>query len=84
MKNLPKSIFSLLIALLFIAILLILPDANTAFKNQLDFLTKSDNTAIAFGYYLLQKIISGALIILLTIIISIIGHRMYKKYRSEI
>ena len=84
MKNLPKSIFSLLIALLFIAILLILPDADTTFKNQLDFLTKSDNTAIAFGYYLLQRIISGALVIFLTITISIAGHRVYKKYRSEI
>ena len=84
MRNLPKSIFSLLIALLFIAILLILPDVNIAFKNQLDFLTKSDNAAIAFGYYLLQKIISGALVIILTITISIVGHRMYKKYRSEI
>ena len=67
MRTLPRSIFSLLIALLFIAILLILPDADVAFKKQLDFLTKSDNAAIAFGYYLLQKIISGAIIIFLTI-----------------
>lgn len=84
MRNLPKSIFSLLIALLLIAILLILPDADVAFKKQMDFLTKSDNTAVAFGYYLLQKIISGALVIFLTITISIAGHRTYKKYRSEI
>jgi uncharacterized integral membrane protein len=84
MKNLPKSIFSLLIALLFIAVLLILPDADITFKNQLNFLTKSNNTAVAFGYYLLQKIITGALIIFLTITISIAGHRTYKKYRSEI
>jgi uncharacterized integral membrane protein len=84
MRNLPKGIFSLLIALLFIATLLILPDADVTFKKQLDFLTKSDNTAIAFGYYLLQKIISGALIVFLTITISIAGHRTYKKYRSEI
>ncbi|MBU0572726.1 hypothetical protein KKH23_02690 [Patescibacteria group bacterium] len=84
MKNLPKSIFSLLIALLLVAVLLILPDADVTFKKQLDFLTKSDNAAIAFGYYLLQKIISGALVIFLTITISIAGHRTYKKYRSEI
>ena len=84
MRNLPKGIFSLLIALLFIATLLILPDADVTFKKQLDFLTKSDNTAIAFGYYLLQKIVSGALIILLTVTVSIAGHRTYKKYRSEI
>jgi hypothetical protein len=84
MRNLPKGIFSLLVALLFIATLLILPDADVTFKKQLDFLTKSDNTAIAFGYYLLQKIISGALVIFLTITVSIAGHRTYKKYRSEI
>lgn len=84
MKNLPKSIFSLLIALLFIAVLLILPDADDAFKKQLEFLTKSDNTAVAFGYYLLQKAISGAIVIFLAVAISIAGHRTYKKYRSEI
>jgi len=84
MRTLPRSIFSLLIALLFVAILLILPDADVAFKKQLDFLTKSDNAAIAFGYYLLQKIISGAIIIFLTITISIAGHRVLKKYKSEV
>ena len=84
MKNLPKSIFSLLIALLFIAVLLILPDADTTFKNHLNFLTKGNNTAVAFGYYLLQKTITGALIIFLTITISIAGHRALKKYKSEI
>ncbi len=84
MRTLPKGIFSLLIALLFVAIILILPDADVTYKKQLDFLTKSDNTAIAFGYYLLQKLISGALIIFLTITISIAGHRTYKKYRSKI
>ena len=83
MKNLPKSIFSLLVALLFIATLLILPDADDTFKKQLELLTKSDNTAVAFGYYLLQKVISGAIIIFLTITVSIAGHRTYKKYRSE-
>ena len=84
MKNLPKSIFSLLIALLFVATLLILPDVDDTFKKQLNFLTKSDNTAVAFGYYLLQKIISGVIVIFLTVTISIAGHRTYKKYRSEI
>jgi len=84
MKNLPKSIFSLLIALLFVATLLILPDVDDTFKKQLSFLTKSDNTAVAFGYYLLQKVISGAIVIFLTVTISIAGHRTYKKYRSEI
>lgn len=84
MKSLPKGIFSLFIALLFVAIILILPDADVAFKKQIDFLTKSDNAAIAFGYYLLQKVISGALVVFLTISISIAGHRTYKKYRSEI
>ena len=84
MKNLPKSIFSLLIALLFVATLLILPDVDDTFKMQLNFLTKSDNTAVAFGYYLLQKAISGAIVIFLTVTISIAGHRTYKKYRSEI
>jgi hypothetical protein len=84
MRNLPKSIFSLLIALIFIATLLILPDANVEFKKTLEFLSKSDNTAIAFGYYLVQKVITGAIIILLTIGISIAGHRAYKRYRSEI
>lgn len=83
MKNLPKSIFSLLIALIFIAILLIIPDADITFKKQLAFLTKSDNTAVAFGYYLLQKMVSGALVIFLTITISIAGHRALKKYKSE-
>jgi energy-coupling factor transporter transmembrane protein EcfT len=83
MKNLPKGIFSLLIALLFVAIILILPDADLSFKNQLNFLTKSDNAAIAFGYYLIQKVISGALVVFLTIAISIAGHRALKKYRSE-
>ena len=82
--NLPKGIFSLLIALIFIATLLVLPDANIEFKKALDFLSKSDNTAVAFGYYLIQKVISGAIIILLTIGISIAGHRAVKKYRSEI
>lgn len=84
MRTLPRSILSLLVALLLVAILLILPDADVAFKKQLDFLSKSDNAAIAFGYYLLQKILSGALVIFLTITISIAGHRTYKKYRSEI
>jgi len=84
MKNLPKSIFSLLIALLFVGTLLILPDADVSFKKQLAFLAKSDSTAVAFGYYLFQKIISGAIIIFLTITISIAGHRAVKKYRSEI
>ena len=83
MRNFPKSVFSLLVALSFIAILLILPDADTTFKNQLDFLMKSDNTAIAFGHYLLQKILSGALFLFLTITISIAGHRALKKYKSE-
>ncbi len=83
MKSLPKGIFSLFIALLFVAIILILPDADVTFKKQLDFLTKSDNTAVAFGYYLLQKIISGAVIVFLTITISIAGHRVLKKYKSE-
>jgi hypothetical protein len=84
MRNFPKSVFSLLVALLFIAILLILPDVDLSFKNQLGFLTKSDNTAIAFGHYLVQKIVSGSLVILLTIAISIVGHRALKRYKSEI
>jgi hypothetical protein len=84
MRNFPKSIFSLLVAILFVAVLLILPDADLSFKNQLSFLTKSDNTAIAFGHYLVQKIISGALVLSLTIAVSIVGHRALKKYKSEI
>ena len=83
MRNLPKSVFSLLIALLFVAALLILPDVDVTFKNQLNFLTKSDDAAIAFGQYLIQKIVSGTLVLFLTIAVSIIGHRALKKYRSE-
>ena len=84
MKNLPKSIFSLIIAILFIIVLFILPDANIEFKKALDFLAKSDNSIIAFGYYLVQKVISGALIILVTIVISIAGHRVYKRHKGEL
>jgi hypothetical protein len=83
MRNLPKSVFSLFIALLFIAVLLILPDADISFLNQLSFLTKSDNTAIAFGQYFLRKIITGAIVFSLTIGVSIIGHKALKKYKSE-
>jgi energy-coupling factor transporter transmembrane protein EcfT len=83
MRNLPKSVFSLFIALLFIAVLLILPDADLSFKNQLSFLAKSNNAAIAFGHYFVRKIISGVLVLLLTIAVSIIGHRVLKKYKNE-
>ena len=84
MKNLPKGIFSLIIAILFIIVLFILPDANIELKKALDFLAKSDNSIIAFGYYLVQKVISGALIILVTIVISIAGHRVYKRHKGEL
>lgn len=84
MKNWPKSIFSLIVAILFIVVLFILPDANVEFKKTLDFLAKSDNTTIAFGYYLIQKVVSGALVILVTIAISIAGHRVYKRHKSEL
>lgn len=84
MRNWPKSVFSLIVALLFIVTLLILPDADIEFKKALDFLAKSDNAAIAFGYYLIQKVVSGALVILATIAISIAGHRVYTKHKSEL
>lgn len=84
MKNWPKSIFSLIIAILFIIVLFVLPDANIEFKKTLDFLAKSDNSVVAFGYYLVQKVISGALVILITITISIAGHRVYKRHKSEL
>ena len=84
MKNWPKGIFSLIIAILFIIVLFVLPDANIEFKKALDFLAKSDNTIISFGYYLIQKVISGALVILVTIVISIAGHRVYKRHKSEL
>lgn len=84
MRNWPKSIFSLIIAILFIIVLFVLPDANIEFKKALDFLAKSDNTTVAFGYYLVQKVIFGALVILATIAISIAGHRVYKRHKSEL
>lgn len=84
MKNWPKNIFSLIIAILFIIVLFILPDANIEFKKALDFLAKSDNTTIAFGYYLAQKAIFGALVIIATIVISIAGHRVYQRHKSEL
>jgi hypothetical protein len=84
MKNWSKGIFSLIIAILFIVALFVLPDANIEFKKVLDFLAKSDNTIVAFGYYLVQKVVSGALVILATIVISIAGHRVYKRHKSEL
>jgi uncharacterized integral membrane protein len=79
MRNWPKSIFSLIIAILFIIVLFVLPDANIEFN-----LAKNENTTVAFGYYLVQKVISGALVILATIAISIAGHRVYKRHKSEL
>ena len=84
MKSFLKNFSSLAIAALFLLGILFLPEADLVrIKEILNFLSKSNNTAISFGYYLFQKVIIGAITLLLTILFSIAAHRAYIKHKEE-
>lgn len=96
MKGRFKILFSLFVALAFVFGLLALPEIDTLAKTctgtficgvdikaLLSFLGKSSTTAVAFGYYLYQKIITGAIVFVITLTLSIAAHRAYRKYKKE-
>jgi multisubunit Na+/H+ antiporter MnhC subunit len=68
MRDSLKNISSLIFAILILLGILFLPDTRLKpITSMLNFLSKGNNTAYAFGGYLIQKILTGAIIILVTI-----------------
>ena len=89
-----KVLFSLLIALAFTLGLLVLPEIESFTKSCaqtilcganvsyiLEYISKTDVAALAFGNYLYQTLISGLVVFLLTLILSVIAHRMYTRFK---
>lgn len=80
MKGVVKSTSTLLLALILLLGIFFLPsDQYMMVKSSLDFLSKSDNAALAFGYYMAQKIANTAVVFGLTILVSVAAKRAYDK-----
>lgn len=89
-----KVIFSLVVALAFALGLLTLPEIESFTKSCaqtvlcganinfiLEYISKTDVAALAFGKYLYQTLISGLVVFLLTLTLSVIAHRMYTRFK---
>jgi len=75
-----KSISSLIFAGVILLGILFLPEANFGWLHDfLSMLANSQNTAVSFGYYLVQKFITGAAVIGVTILLGIAAKRAYER-----
>ena len=64
--------------------ILFLPEDNLGeITNFLRFVSKSDNTAVAFGYYLLNKVITGAGTFLIIFVVFRGAKNLYEKYGPD-
>jgi putative Mn2+ efflux pump MntP len=52
-------------------------------KDSLDFLSKTDIAALAFGNFLYNKVITGVITFLVILIFSTIAHRIYKYFVNK-
>jgi hypothetical protein len=83
-KDFFKNISSLVIALLILLGILFIPETSYDKVDELlDFLSNSNSAAESFGYYLLQKLVTGAIVLTITILISMAAHRVYKTEREK-
>ena len=83
MRDFGKNFSALLLALVALFGILFLPEVNLReLLHSLSFLEKADNTAVAFGYYLGQKAITGVIISLVTIVLYVTAYRTFKKYED--
>ncbi len=84
MRDFLKNFASLLIAAaLLLGILFLPPDTFERVNKILAFLTKGHETAPAFGNYLIQKVISGTVILFITAFLSVAAHRAVKGHLEE-
>lgn len=84
MGNFLKTFLSLFIALIVLLGIFFLPENNLGkITNFLKFISRSDNTAFAFGYYLLNKVITGVSVFLIIFVFFRAGKSLYKKYGPD-
>lgn len=96
MKNW-KVFVSFFVALLFALGLLAFPDLEEFVQtcsvsylcgfnlgDALEFFGKSDSAAIDFGNYLYQKLITGAIVFVITLTITVVTHRAYASHLKEV
>jgi hypothetical protein len=90
-----KVAFALLVALLSVFGFLSIPYLDTiletctgswlcgkSIKEGLDYLARTDKTALAFGEFLYDKILNGVIVFLAVLIFSIIAHRVYTHFKD--
>jgi len=79
MKAFVKGTSTLLLALILLLGILFLPsDQFDQIKDSLDFISRSDNAAIEFGYYLAKRTANAAVILGLTLLITVAAKRAYQ------
>ena len=76
MKAFIKGTSTLLLALIILLGIIFLPSEQfESVKQSLDFLSKTDNAALEFGYYMAQRVVNTAIFLGATILITVAAKR---------
>ncbi len=79
MKAFVKGTSTLLLALVFLLGVFFLPSEQfESVKRSLDFLSKTENAAFDFGYYMAQRVVNTAIFLGATILIAVAAKRAYE------
>jgi hypothetical protein len=82
MKDFFKDITSLVIALAILMGILFLPDIKLQKLNQLlRFISRSQETALALGKYLIQRVETAVIVLIISLILGLIAQSHYLKQK---